>query len=192
MVLPLTLPGSPAAALVLLAVACFLHPAPFFFGKRKKREGRKPADSTPESRGADASGPESSSGGNPQREGLDGAPEALSPELRRWCAELGLDDLEDFGLVEDLAGCHERAREELQRESGPELRDRTVRHVLDAAIARLDEPDVPREIHGQRLAAVITKCTEAADWSEMPECVAAAEACLAVRLSRPRRESDRG
>lgn len=131
-------------------------------------------------------------------EALPGNEASLSPgeRLARAIEALrerrGLEDLEDFDLVGDLPALHRRAVAELgggeeagQGRIGPAVEDRTVRLALQASIQRLGEPEVPREIAGQRLAAVITKCREAADWTDLPETAAEARRCLEERPWRP-------
>lgn len=108
----------------------------------------------------------------------------LSASMAALKDRLGFDDLEEFGLLGDLDALRAAAAESLTAAGDEALDDRTACLALQAAIQRLDEPGVPREIQGQRLAAVITKCTEAVEWRDLPECAAAARACLRQRLRR--------
>ena len=83
------------------------------------------------------------------------------------CAQCGLDDLAQFGLVGDYESY---CREAAAAGSAPdlELADRIVSLALADAIVKLEQPGVPREIAGQRLAEVFTLCREAAEWADMP------------------------
>ena len=160
----------------LFALAAALCWSNFLFGRKKRKEAGA----------AKPPAPVSADGGDPAGERQASGCQALSPKLIDLKRRLGLDDLEDFGLLGDLMEFQAQACRQLDLQTGIAVEDRTVRLAMDAAIARLEETEVPREIYGQRLAAVITKCTEAAEWEEFPECAAAAEACLEQRLNRRR------
>ena len=145
---------------LMLLVAAAILPQGFFFGRKRRKE-----------REASPQAPAHDSRANP-------AQDTASGPLAGLVARLDFDDLADFGLLTDL-GAIEAGLDANATDGARD--DAAASAILSEAIRRLDDPDVPREIQGQRLAAVITKCSEATDWSDLPATAAVARECLAQR-----------
>lgn len=98
-----------------------------------------------------------------------GEPAAPWPEhlIERIRTERGFDDLAQFGLVAALESYLAAARRAEPANDAAWV-DRVMAAALADSILKLEEPGVPREIAGQRLAEVFTKCQEAADWDDLP------------------------
>jgi len=96
-------------------------------------------------------------------------PAPASPETLALAQAIGFEEFEGFGLLADLGALAERARAKTGPASGLEgLEDVLSEGALAFGIQRLAEENVPRGIAGQRLAAVVTKCQDAAGWDDRP------------------------
>ncbi|TAH37422.1 MAG: hypothetical protein EYC70_10660 [Planctomycetota bacterium] len=146
----------------LLAGAAVLAVIALVIWSARRRKGStavadpKPAPATPEPaavRATEAAGPRDL---------------ALVERLRvAVYEERGFGDLVQFSLVGEYEAYCARAGAAGDAAEG-ELVDRVMAAALADAIIKLQEQGVPREIAGQRLAEVFTKCQEAADWHDLP------------------------
>ena len=107
---------------------------------------------------------------------------ALSPSQRELRSsvleEYDFDYLAMFDLVQPVEGYCLVALPEGQEQDLAGARDRLMEQALIDAIDKLEEPEVPREIAGQRLAAVIDVCKSAQGWTDMPATAAVAQRYL--------------
>ncbi|HEX9794150.1 MAG TPA: hypothetical protein VGC54_09235, partial [Planctomycetota bacterium] len=111
------------------------------------------------------------------------AAESGESVLRAWLEQrgCGFADLTEFGLVGAFSGY---SRDALAMAPEPPadlapLGDHVMVLALADAVIKLEEAGVPREIAGQRLAEVITKCQEAVAWQDLPRTAGVAERFLA-------------
>ncbi len=96
-------------------------------------------------------------------------PAPASPETLALAQALGFEEFEGFGLLADLRALAGRVRAGAGDSPGLDgLEDELSERALAFGIQRLAEENVPRGIAGQRLAAVVTKCQDAAGWDDRP------------------------
>lgn len=138
-----------------------------FWRKKKKVQASKPIQSEPTPEADVCSEGEAIEELTEESQELEPAvaqvAEALQGSLEQ---DYGFGDLRSFGLVQKV-GYYCKFLHDIDGPREP-LLDQVLQRATAEAILKLDEADVPREIAGQRLAAVFTHCQEAVSWEHLP------------------------